>query len=48
MGELYTFHPPTGVEVAAALALCIQRFPDDILARIFRHWRDIWLTHLVY
>ena len=48
MDEFHPFGPPTPVEVVAARALCIQRYPDFILARIFRHWRDIWLTHLVH
>ena len=48
MDEFHPFGPPTPVEVAAARALCIQRYPNSILALIFRHWHDIWLTHLVH
>jgi hypothetical protein len=39
---------PNPVDIAAARALHIQRYPNDILGLIFRHWRDIWLTHLVH
>jgi len=46
--EFHLFRNPTPVEIAAARALRIQRYPDEILARIFCHWRDIWLTHLVH
>lgn len=35
-------------DIVAARALHIQRYPNDILGRIFRHWRNIWLTHLVH
>jgi hypothetical protein len=46
--EFYLLIPPTPVEVVTARNLGIQRYPSDILALIFRHWRDIWLTHLVH
>ena len=46
--EFYLFAPPTPIEVVAARNFDIQRYPSDILACIFRHWRDIWLTHLVH
>ena len=46
--EFNLFIYPNPVELAAARNLRIQRYPDDILARIFCHWRDIWLTHLVH
>ena len=46
--EFDYFMRPTMVEVADARALRIQQYPDDILARIFRHWHDTWLTHLVH
>ena len=48
MDESHLFEPPTLVKVAAARAACIQRYPDAILGLIFRHWKDIWLTHLVH
>jgi hypothetical protein len=46
--EFHLFRRPNPVQIAAARAVRIQRYPDEILARIFRHWRDIWLTHLVH
>jgi len=48
MDEFHLFRPPGPVEIAAARALPIQEFPEEILSRIFCHWRDIWLTHLVH
>ena len=45
--EFHLFRPPTQVEIAAARALRIRRYPDYILTRVFRHWGDLWLTHLV-
>ena len=45
--EFHLFRNPSPVERVAARAIGIQRYPDEILARIFRHWRDIWLAHLV-
>ena len=46
--EFHLFRPPTPAEIAAARALRIQRYPDYILTRIFRHWRDLWLAYLVH
>ena len=50
--EFHLFRDPSQVEIAAARAIRIQHYPDEILARIFCHWRDIWrdiwLAHLVH
>ena len=45
--EFDHFMRPTMVEAVAARALCIQRFPNAILALIFCHWHDTWLSHVV-
>ena len=48
MDEFHPFKHPTTIEVAAARTFYSQRYPNAILALIFRHWPDIWLTHLVH
>jgi len=46
--EFHLFRNPTPTEIVAARAISIQLYPNSILGRIFRHWRDLWLTHLVH
>lgn len=46
--EFHLFRTPTRDQIVAARALRIQRYPSVILSCIFRHWRDLWLTHLVH